>query len=100
MSMTTEDVKRLIGLTTAKHDEYIFNMIQILSEFVSDYCNRSFDEGLPSGVKLFIAKAIQYNMNVTGITGRSMGGVSYSYESDYPPSVMRLLRPYKRMRFV
>lgn len=102
--MNTEEVKTLLGITTDKHDAFITEMIVILTEFVKDYTNNKFlnenKEVLPGGVKLFIARAIQYNMNPTGVTGRSMGGASYSYDTDYPPSLIRLLRPYKRVRFI
>jgi Phage gp6-like head-tail connector protein len=102
--MNTEEVKRLLGITTDKQDVFITEMLLLLTEFVKDYTNNKFEtdgeEVLPGGVKLFIARAIQYNMNPTGVTGRSMGGASYSYDTDYPPSLMRLLRPYKRVRFI
>jgi hypothetical protein len=102
--MGTDDVKKLLGISSDKHDDFIAEMIPILIEFVKDYCNNKFVEDnkevLPGGVKLFVARAIQFNMNPAGVTGRSMGGASYSYDTDYPPAIMRLLRPYKRVRFV
>lgn len=102
--MDINTVKTLLGISTDKHDAFIAEMLPIVTEFAKDHCNNSFiigtDEVLPGGVKLFVARAIQYNMNPTGVTGRSMGGASYSYDTDYPPSLMRLLRPYKRVKFI
>lgn len=103
-TLDVAQVKRLLGLTTSKHDDYITEMIPILLDYVKNYCNNTFMkngvEELPGPVKLFIAKAIQFNMNPAGVSSRSMGGAAYSYETDYPESIMKLLRPYKKVRFV
>jgi Phage gp6-like head-tail connector protein len=102
--MDLSQVKNLLGISSDKHDSFITEMLPIVTEFAKDHCNNSFliggAEELPGGVKLFIARAIQFNMNPAGVIGRSMGGASYSYDTDYPPSIMRLLRPYKKVRFV
>lgn len=96
-------VKNLIGLNTEKHDGYLTEITPILVDFAKEHCNNPFEkdgeESLPGPVRLFVAKAAQYNMNPAGVTGRSMGGASYSYELDFPESIMKLLRPYKRVRF-
>lgn len=101
--MLTVEIKELLGLNTNKHDVYIEAMVPILAEYAKDYCNNSFfignEEVIPGPVKLFVAKAIEYNMNPAGVSGRSMGGASYSYETDFPPSITRLLKPYRKVRF-
>ena len=101
--MEVMDVKMLLGLKTDKHDQYIEAMIPILMEYAKDYCNTSFfiaeEEIIPGPVKLFIAKAIEFNMNPAGVSARSMGGASYSYETDFPSSITRLLKPYRKVRF-
>ena len=102
--MTIDQVKKLLGIRNEKHDDYIEVMIPILMEYARGYCNTSFfiagEEVIPGPVKLFVAKAIEYNMNPAGVSGRSMGGASYSYETDFPPSITRLLKPYRKVRFV
>ena len=96
-------VKILLGLNSNKHDDYIEEMIPILVDYAKEYCNNSFtrdgEECLPNPLALFVAKAIQFNMNPTGVSGRSMGGASYSYETDFPDSILRMLRPYRKVRF-
>lgn len=102
ISAYQEQVKKLLGITTPKHDDYIYEMIPILIEYAAQYCNNptiNQQVELPGPVKLFMAKAIQFNMNPAGLSSRSMGGASYSYETDFPESVLRLLRPYRRVRF-
>ncbi|WP_191556609.1 head-tail connector protein [Metabacillus idriensis] len=73
-------------------------------DWVKEWCNNSFSneygqEILPGGVKIFIPKALQYLQQKAGIQSRTMGSVSYSFEADFPPSLLRLIRPYKRVRF-
>ena len=102
--MDLASVKNLIGITTEKHDAYLAEMIPILTDYAKEFCNNKFldennQEALPGSVRLFIAKAAQFNMNPAGIKGRSMGGASYSYDTDFPESIMKLLRPYKKVRF-
>ena len=102
--MTIDQVKKLLGIRNEKHDDYIEAMIPILMEYARGYCNATFfignEEVIPGPVKLFVAKAIEFNMNPAGVSGRSMGGASYSYETDFPPSITRLLKPYRKVRFV
>jgi len=73
-------------------------------DWIKEWCNNSFldssgKEDLPGGVKIFIIKAKEYLQNKAGIKDRSMGSVSYSYEMDFPPGLIRLIRPYKKVRF-
>lgn len=102
--MDMQSVKTLLGITTDKHDGYLAEMIPILTDYAKEYCNNSFsnslnEEQLPGSVMLFVAKAAQFNMNPAGITSRSMGGASYSYDTDFPEAIMKMLRPYKKVRF-
>lgn len=102
--MDLATVKKLLGINTDKHDGYLTEIIPILIDYAKEFCNNKFldennAEELPGGVKLFVAKAAQFNMNPAGVKGRSMGGASYSYDTDFPESIMKLLRPYKRVRF-
>lgn len=96
--MTPKQVKNMLGMTTDKHDAYLQEVIPLFLDFAEDYCNRRWDEP-PSGVRLFVAKAVEYNMNPAGLSSRSMDTVSYSYNTDFPESVMKFLRPYRRVRF-
>lgn len=99
-----EEIKMILGIKNTKHDEYLTIMIPILFDHVIAFCNNDFvsNTGLaevPGGVKLWIAKACEHNMQNAGLKGRSMGSVSYSYELEFPSSIMSYLRPYKRLRF-
>ena len=95
-----DQIRILLGISTSKHDMYIEEMIPILIDYARDHCRNQFKDGIPGPVRLFVAKAIEYNMNPVGVSSRSMGGASYSYETDFPPSITRLLKPYRKVRFV
>ncbi|MGG3662096.1 phage head-tail connector protein [Bacillus gobiensis] len=99
--MDIQHVKKILGITTTKHDEYLSTVVPLFIEQASDYCNQSFDEkNLPSGVQIYVAKAIEFNIGSTSLKGRSMGNVSYSYNTELPESVTKLLRPYRKLRFI
>lgn len=91
-----DDVKTI--LRVEGHDEYLFVMVPALEEYVKEYCNNPFRE-IPGPVKIFIAKACEYNLNNSGLESRKMGTVSYSYNMDFPKHLKDLLRPYRRMKF-
>lgn len=101
--MDITEVKNINGITTTKHDSYIATMIPLMEEAVKDYCNNSFldedeNEVIPGGVKIAIAKWIQFNMLQSGVSSRSQG-VSYSYDTEVPESIKTHLRRYRRVKF-
>ncbi|MFT0800368.1 phage head-tail connector protein [Bacillus swezeyi] len=102
--MDVQTIKTMLGIATSKHDAYLEEVIPLFIEFAKDYCNNKFlvneEEKLPAGVKLFVAKAIEFNMAPSNLSARSMGDVSYSYETELPETVMRHLKPYRRLRVV
>lgn len=105
---TEEDVtaiKGIMGQTDSSKDEYIKLMLPLLLESVMAYTNNNFDitaEGsmrIPGSVKIYIAKAIERNTMQTGLKSRSMGSVSYSYDTSIPDELKDLLKPFKKVRF-
>lgn len=97
--MEITEVKGILSISTNKHDMYFATSIPLFMEYAGEYCNQTFAEPLPGGVKIFIAKACEYNMQQSGLSSRSMGSVSYSYETDFPPSLLKLLKPYRKVGF-
>lgn len=96
--MTKDDVKAILEDETTKHDAYYSTMIPILTEFAEDRCHTTFSEPLPGGVRLFIAKACEYNLQRVGLESRTMDNVSYSYTTDFPKSLLKYLKPYRKVR--
>ncbi|MDR4249024.1 phage head-tail connector protein [Bacillus pumilus] len=95
--MDIQQIKRMIGMTTGKHDDYLSEVVPIFVEYASDFCKNKFDvDDLPAGVKIFVAKAVEFNMKPAGLASRSMGDVSYSYDTDFPETIAKHLYPYRR----
>lgn len=95
-----DQLKQLNNVTGAKHDGFYRAMAPILYDVAKDHCNGKWEPSdMPQGVRLFIAKAIQFNTQSTGLKGRVMGTVSYSYDTEFPKAIWTYLRPYKRVRF-
>jgi len=92
-------VKNILGITSDKDDSYLAEVIPLFLEFAEHKTNNSFPNGEePGGIKLFVAKACEFNMKESGLKSRSMGQVSYSYDTDLPESLMKLLKPYKKVK--
>jgi hypothetical protein len=101
------EIKAILNIQDSKHDDYIITMLPLLLEDVMVYTNNNFggisatgSMNIPGGVKIYIAKTIQHNLNVSGLKSRTMGSVSYTYDLDFPDSFKRYLKPYKRLRFI
>ena len=108
--VTDEDVLAIKGImqidrTNITHDDYIKTMLPLLLESVMAYTNNYFSittEGtlhIPGGVKIYLAKAIERNTLQTGLKARSMGSVSYTYDTAVPDELKALLMPYRKVRF-
>lgn len=94
-----EKIKLLANLTTDEHDEFIQSYFSICLEWIKAYCNNDFKNEVPQAVYLFIAKAVRLNMVPIELNSRSMGTVSYKYNTEYPDSMLSLLTPYRRVKF-
>lgn len=100
-----EEYKNINEEQSSNHDKYYMTMLPLLLDYVEEYCNHRFPKdsngkpNLPGGVKIFLAKSIQHNMTKAGIKSRSMGSVSYSYDLEFSDSLLKYLRPYKKVRF-
>lgn len=96
--LTSEVMKRMHS-DTEKHGNYIQTMVPDFLEIAEEQTNNSFRRVVPRSVIQFIAGAIDHNLTVpSGLKTRSMGDVSYSYQTEYPKSLNKLLRPYKRVK--
>lgn len=103
-----QDIKAINGIPSneSKHDQYIETMLPMLLESVIAETNNNFggvrSDGsidLPGPVKIYLAKAIERSTMTTGLKSRSMGSVSYSYDTSVPDELRGYLRPYKKVRF-
>lgn len=101
--MEVTEVKSILNWKKEKYDEYIKTMLPLMTEAVKEYCNNPFidddeKENIPSGVRVAIAKWIEYNTIQSGVTSKNQG-VSYSFDGNIPDNIKTLLRPHRRVKF-
>lgn len=99
---TDQEVNELIiinsDISTPNRIEHYRKLAPIYLDYANEYCNQALTSDI-SNVKVFIAKAIQYYTQKAGLTARSMGTVSYSYATELPSSVLKPLKPFKKVRW-
>lgn len=98
--MEVLDVKMFNGypIEDTSKDEVIANLIGEYKRVAEEYCNQTFLDPLPSGVKKFIAECIKYGSS-GNVSSRSMGTVSYTFVTDIPASIYKYLKPYRKLRW-
>jgi hypothetical protein len=95
-----DKIKVMLGITDNSKDDYLNTMIPLIVDDVQEQCNNTFDiSNLPSGIIRYLAKALEFDMGDSRLKSRSLGNVSYSFNTELPDSVAKLLRPYKKVRF-
>jgi hypothetical protein len=106
--MDVSDVKTLLQIAeddTSK-DDYLEAVLPMLVEYVKDHCKQTFTEDevevLPGGVQLAIAKMAEFNMANVAEKSTTVGAYSTTLVAgtEYPKSIMKLLRPYRQVSFV
>jgi Phage gp6-like head-tail connector protein len=104
--MTIEEVKSLLRITTNDKDDFLSAVLPLAVEYVKEECNNSFlDENgvevLPGGIKMAIAKLCEHYMRESGVQSESLSRHSVTYSVDgIPKDIMKLLRPYRKVKFV
>lgn len=102
------EIKVINGIkdSETKHDDYIKTMLPMLLESVVGHTNNNFggiradgSVNLPGPVKIYLAKAIERSTIKTGLKSRSMGSVSYTYDTSVPNELKDYLTPFKKVRF-
>ena len=110
MSELVDRVKAILWIQDHQYDDYLNEVVPSLKEFAKEHCNNKFlvedpenpdeyIEELPGPVVMFIARAVEYNINQAGLKSESLGDWSASYSQELPQSVIDLLKPYRKVRF-
>ena len=99
--MTLEEVKTLLQITDTSQDTLITTLIPIAEDYVKQYTNNFTDEEFPPAVKLVIAHIVSFNLVAkdTSIASEKVGGISYTYREEYPPSIYKTLNQYRKLRW-
>lgn len=101
MQITEQQAKRLIAVNNEVESADLIQRYQSLAPIYFDvaveYCNNKdleFDR-----IIVFLAKAVQFYSHKAGLTGRSMGTVSYSYDTALPTGILQVLKPFRKLRW-
>lgn len=87
-------------LDDTSKDSNIEPLIMHYQLIAEEYCHRDFPDPLPSKVQQFIAKSIARDFTQqSGLSSRSMGSVSYSYDSDTDEKLNAIIRPLRRVNW-
>ncbi|MCS4487196.1 phage head-tail connector protein [Staphylococcus americanisciuri] len=98
--MEPVEVKRLnqMPIDDTSNDEVLADLIVFYKGIAEEYCNKTFKEPYPFGVRKFIAECIKYG-STGNIASRSMGTVSYTFVTELPKATYRHLRPLRKLRW-
>lgn len=101
--ITLDEVKSILQISNTNYDDLIEEtLIPSVQDYVQNYCNDDFLDGFPSGLKLAVAKLIQYQLsNVSpNISSETIGKYSVSYVVGYPKEITDMLNNYRKVFFV
>lgn len=103
-ALVQEVKNRRPSLNKDKHTDYLHAVAPDHLDYAKEYTNNDFMvdgvESIPRGVLSFVADACEYGLEPIALESRRIGDVSYNYNIDYPASMLRKLRPYRKVRFV
>jgi hypothetical protein len=93
-----DKIKQLAMMQGAQNDAYLTATIPYYFDLACDKCHQQFDpDDIPSGVMMFIAQACKFNIADVRLKGRTMGNVSYTFNTEIPDTVIGYLRPYRKL---
>lgn len=99
--MTLDELKIRLKITGNEQDDYLTVALQDAIDYVKEHCRNDFLEGLPSGVKQAIAKMVKSYQENSNVASQSLGDMSKSFfQGGTTNEVHRLLKPYRKVRFL
>ncbi|MGR6912352.1 head-tail connector protein [Bacillus sp. BSL6] len=99
--MELDELKIRLKITGNEQDDYLKVALEDAIDYVIKYCRNEFLEGLPSGVKQAVAKMVRSYQENSNVQSQSLGDMSKSFfEGGTTNEVHRLLKPYRKVRFL
>ena len=89
-------IKLLLGLSSTDKDELLLSLIESATEEAINYTHNDSIAGYES----VICNMVIYMFNRLGgegVDAESYSGVSFTYSSDYPPSILRQLKAHRKV---
>jgi Phage gp6-like head-tail connector protein len=101
MDLQELKIRLKIPENDTSQDAYLEVALEDAIDYVKQYCRQSFDEGLPPAVKQAVAKLVKAYQENSNVASQSIDGMSKSFfEGGTMNEVHRLLKPYKKVRFI
>lgn len=93
-----EQLKLMLNIKDTDKDPLLMLLLNRATQFVMNYTH---NDSLPELEAVIVDVAvIDYNrMGSQGASSESYSGISYTYESDYPPAIYRQMQAYRKVRF-
>lgn len=101
--MTLDDLKKRLEIPLDDHsqDAKLEVDLEDAIDFVKEWCNNDFPDGLPGGVKRAIVTLIKSYSESKNVQSQRLGDMSKTFfEGGSLQSVYKELRPYKKVKFV
>ncbi|MDE3837931.1 hypothetical protein C0966_00720 [Bacillus methanolicus] len=99
--MDLDELKVRLKINDTSQDAFLAVALEAAIDYVKQYCRQSFDEGLPPNVKQAVAKLVKAYQENSNVASQSLGDMSKSFfEGGTMNEVHRLLRPYRKARFI
>lgn len=90
------NVKALLGLKGTDKDAILSLLVLMAEQEAKAYCHRDNTDGMEAVITQMVV--YKYNrLGTEGLTSESYSGASYSYESDYPQSILRQLNRFRKL---
>ena len=98
--MMIEEVKALLTIKHTDLDEYITAALPEVIHFASTYVGEDWFDldnqayTVPVGVRLFVAKAVEFHLSPSGLQNDSIGDNTVRFQHEYPPALLQMLDMY------
>ena len=92
-----DNVKLLLGITDNSKDDLLNLLIDNAEEFAVQYTRNTATESFSGCIQKIVV--FDYNrINTEGLNSESYSGLSFSYASDYPESILKPLRAHRLVK--
>ncbi|MDW7673183.1 MAG: head-tail connector protein [Bacillota bacterium] len=90
---TLEQVKAVLQIENEDSDVAIQTLIPAVESYIIAECKRNFEDGFPEALKLAAIKIIGHTLDNSGIK-------SSAFKLDIPPDALKMIKPYRRVKFI
>lgn len=101
--LNLQKAKEMLGIAEAdtSRDGRLEHLIPAVEAFAMIYCNGCFDRFKEAeAVKPTLVKMLKHNLEFKGVQAETIGDYSVAFgDGDFPESILRELRTFRRMQF-